>query len=398
MFQFHDNIIIVNCCFLVCTHTLRIRHWAYRKNSRTFSGISQERFRYKTQQSLKAWKREVVPRGSGLQLLNPNSVPPLHKTNTHYVLMLKTPNIFVRYCSTKQQLVWTGLSAVRNTQHAFRLPCSVPDYTLWSATWEFLYYRQRQNIVTISLFPLFGDLPFRDLSRKRETERWIWLSPGENIFSISFTLSRVPSFSLIPLHTKDHRCRGRHLFTLLLFLSLMRESISFSLYLSPSFSLPALAQWRTEAIAYFRTHSFTFVHACDIYVIVLKRTDDKSPWVLRYGASEWSVYWSALPSSGREETIRELNWEKKVDKLQKSRNWNIKLYIPQSLWSQHTHKKNLHLEVLIRHQNHESLYDIEWSVLCSGFFTFREWTPVPSEPNSRYEWKTQMRVLHKRKK
>ena len=144
MFQFHDNVITVNCRFLVCTHTLRIRHWAYRKkNNRTFSGISMNGSDTKHSSHSKHEREEVVRRVSRWQLLNPNSVSPLHKTNTHYVLMLKTTNNFVRYCSTKQQLVCTVLSAVRNTQHAFRLPCSVPDYTLWSATWEFLYYRQR---------------------------------------------------------------------------------------------------------------------------------------------------------------------------------------------------------------------------------------------------------------
>jgi len=48
--------------------------------------------------------------------------------------------------------------------------------------------------------------------------------------------------------------------------------------------------------------------------------------------------------------------------------------------------------------NRESLDVNERAILCSGFFIFRERTLVPSEPNSRYEWKTQIRVLRKRKR
>ena len=196
---------------------------------------------------------------------------------------------------------------------------------------------------------MFGDLPFRDLSRKRETERWIWLSPGENIFSISFMLSRVPSFSLIPSHTKDHRSRGRHLFTLLLFLSLMRGFLSLSL------SLSILLTYSTCAVTN-RSHRlfsdpFVHVRSCLCYICNSFKGNRQESTGAAIWASEWSVciLWGAWPSSGREETICELNWKKKVDKLQKSRNWNIKLYIPESLWSRHTPKANFHLKVLIKH-------------------------------------------------
>lgn len=275
MFQFHDNIITVNCRFFVCTHTLRIRHWAYRKTAELCQAyprtvpIQNTAVTQKYEREMSYWREQIT--ASEPQLCSRLCTKPTRTMCLCWRQQISLSD------TVPQNNSWTELSCQRlgtHTQHAFRLPCSVPDYlhSLVCYMGVSVLQKKTEHSHSLSHSTVWWSTISGSFAKERNWEVDLALYWRKYIFYLlhAFTRTVIRSHSLTYKGPSEQREASFYSLTL----PLIDASISLSLSQSPSFSLPVLAQWRTEAIAYFRTHSFTFVHGCYIYVIVLKGTDD----------------------------------------------------------------------------------------------------------------------------